>query len=151
MKHIQLFEEFNFKSDKTSLKAFMKKYPVGTTFTFDGGYKFKITDFDSSLDNDVVGTLRSPNGKLLDENNTKNHDAILLFLEYDWKVFNENKYYVKENILPRPYKKIKCLECGEEVCDNLNYKIGHLYNKHFCKPSVGDYKAKRMLKQYFPK
>jgi hypothetical protein len=55
-----------------------------------------------------------------------------------------------ENILPKPYKKVKCLECGTEVCDNVNYKIGHLYNKHNCKPSVGDYKAKRMLKQYFP-
>lgn len=54
-----------------------------------------------------------------------------------------------ENILPKPYKKVKCQECGEEVCDNLNYKIGHLYNKHNCKPSVDDYKAKKMLKQYF--
>jgi hypothetical protein len=58
--------------------------------------------------------------------------------------------FIRENILPRPYKKVKCAECGEEVCDNLNYKIGHLYNKHNCKPSVGDYKAKRMLKEYFP-
>jgi hypothetical protein len=57
--------------------------------------------------------------------------------------------FVKENMLPKPYKKVKCLECGEEVCDNVNYKIGHLYNKHNCKPSVGDYKAKKMLKQYF--
>lgn len=57
--------------------------------------------------------------------------------------------YVKENILPKPYKTVKCLECGEEVCDNLNYKIGHLYNKHNCKPSVGDYKAKQMLTKYF--
>jgi len=56
---------------------------------------------------------------------------------------------VNENILPRPHKKVKCAECGEEVCDNINYKIGHLYNKHNCKPSVGDYKAKRMLVQYF--
>lgn len=56
---------------------------------------------------------------------------------------------LNENILPKPYKKVKCLECGEEVCDNLNYKIGHLYNKHNCKPSVDDYKAKIMLKKYF--
>lgn len=57
--------------------------------------------------------------------------------------------FIKENILPRPYKKIKCLECGEDVCDNINYKIGHLYNKHNCKPSVDDYKAKSMLNKYF--
>ena len=56
---------------------------------------------------------------------------------------------INENILPKPYKKIKCLECGESVCDNLNYKIAHLYNKHNCKPSLNDYKAKNMLKQYF--
>lgn len=31
-----------------------------------------------------------------------------------------------ENMLPKPYKKVKCAECGEEVCDNINYKIGHL-------------------------
>lgn len=61
-----------------------------------------------------------------------------------------NKTPIKENILPRPYPKVKCAECGEEVCDNINYKIGHLYNKHNCKPSVGDYKAKRMLVQCFP-
>lgn len=56
---------------------------------------------------------------------------------------------VFENILPKSYPKVKCLECGEHVCDNLNYKIGHLYNKHNCKPSVGDYKAKKMLNTYF--
>lgn len=56
---------------------------------------------------------------------------------------------INENILPKPYKKIKCLECGEYVCDNMNYKIGHLYNKHNCKPSIGDYKAKSMMKKYF--
>jgi len=55
-----------------------------------------------------------------------------------------------ENMLPKPYKKVKCAECGEEVCDNINFKIGHLYNRHNCKPSVGDYKARRMMVQYFP-
>lgn len=57
--------------------------------------------------------------------------------------------FIKENIIPKQYKKIKCLECGEEVCDNIDYKIAHLYNKHNCKPSVDDYKAKKMLNQYF--
>jgi hypothetical protein len=56
---------------------------------------------------------------------------------------------MRENVLPRPYKKVKCLECGEEVCDNINYKVGHLYNRHNCKPSVDDYKAKSMMKKYF--
>jgi hypothetical protein len=57
---------------------------------------------------------------------------------------------LNENMLPKqPCKKVKCLECGESVCDNLSYKIGHLYNKHNCKPSVDDYKAKIMLKKYF--
>jgi hypothetical protein len=72
----------------------------------------------------------------------KNFKSLNNFLNDD--VFNEN-------ILPRAYKKVKCAECGEDVCDNINYKIGHLYNKHNCKPSIDDYKAKRMLKQYFPK
>ena len=66
---------------------------------------------------------------------------------------SQNKPYaqgeLKENILPRQCPKTRCLECGEEVCDSTNYKIGHLYNKHNCKPSVGDYKAKAMLKKYF--
>jgi hypothetical protein len=68
-----------------------------------------------------------------------------------WAEISQKEYdnNVNENMLPRPYKKIKCLECGEEVCDNINYKIGHLYNRHNCKPSVGDYKAKVMLKKYF--
>lgn len=56
---------------------------------------------------------------------------------------------LNENILPRPYPKTKCLECGEEVCDNIKYKIGHLYNKHNCKPSVDDYKAMEMMGKYF--
>ena len=64
--------------------------------------------------------------------------------EYWW-----GKQNLNENILPRPYKKIKCLECGEEVCDNMSYKIAHLYNKHFCKPSVNNYKAMNMMKKYF--
>ena len=55
-----------------------------------------------------------------------------------------------ENMIPRPCPKTKCLECGEEVCDSINFKVGHLYNKHNCKPSVGDYKAKNMMKKYFP-
>lgn len=59
--------------------------------------------------------------------------------------------FLKENMIPKqPAKKVKCAECGEEVCDKLDFKIGHLYNKHNCKPSVNDYKAKRMLIQYFP-
>lgn len=59
--------------------------------------------------------------------------------------------FLVENIIPKqPCPKVKCNECGEEVCDSLNYKIGHLYYKHNCKPSVNDYKAKRMLVQYFP-
>jgi len=57
--------------------------------------------------------------------------------------------HLNENMIPRPCPKTKCLECGEEVCDSINYKIGHLYNKHNCKPSVNDYKAKAMLKRYF--
>jgi hypothetical protein len=58
---------------------------------------------------------------------------------------------LNENMLPKqPIKKVKCLECGESVCDNLGYKIGHLYNRHNCKPSVDDYIAKNMLKKYFP-
>jgi len=61
-----------------------------------------------------------------------------------------NDQHINENILPRPFKKVKCLECGEEVCDNMNYKIGHLYNKHNCKPSLNDYKAIDMMKKYFP-
>ena len=65
-----------------------------------------------------------------------------------FEIWWENQY-LNENILPRPYKKIKCLECGEEVCDNMNYKIGHLYNKHNCKPSLNDYKAIKMMKSYF--
>jgi hypothetical protein len=66
------------------------------------------------------------------------------------KSFDVLSSKTNENILPKPYKKVKCAECGEDVCDNINYKIGHLYNKHNCKPSVDDYKAKKMLKQYFP-
>lgn len=62
--------------------------------------------------------------------------------------FNKT-YGTNENMLPKPCPKIKCLECGEEVCDTMNQKIWHLYNKHNCKPSVDDYKAKKMLKQYF--
>lgn len=67
----------------------------------------------------------------------------------DFDIWWDGKYKTNENILPKPYKKVKCDECGEEVCDNINYKIGHLYNRHNCKPSVGDYKAKRMMKKYF--
>lgn len=146
MKHLKLFEEYKNKYHKSDIKDFMKKYPKGTIFTFEGGYKFKINEFDPYMDNGVIGSLYSPSGRLIDENNTKNHDAIIEFLDYNWRVINQP---VKENLLPKPYKKVKCLECGEEVCDNLNYKIGHLYNKHNCKPSVGDYKAKKMMKEYF--
>ena len=56
---------------------------------------------------------------------------------------------INENILPRPYKKVKCLECGEITNSDLNSKFAHLYNKHNCKPSVDDFKAKEMLKKYF--
>ncbi len=56
---------------------------------------------------------------------------------------------LSENILPKPYKEIKCLECGEITNSDLNSKFAHLYNKHNCKPSVDDYKAKEMLKKYF--
>lgn len=147
MKHLKIYEEYRNKYHKSDIKDFMKMYPVGTTFTFNGGYKFKINEFDLHMENDVIGSLYSPSGKLLEENNTKNHDAILAMLDVDWQVTNSS---IKENLLPKPYKKVKCLECGEEVCDNINYKIGHLYNKHNCKPSVGDYKAKQMLKEYFP-
>lgn len=72
--------------------------------------------------------------------------------EQTWDLDNltDNYHYkTNENVLPKPYKTTKCLECGETVCDDLNKKIGHLYNKHNCKPSVGDYKAKIMLKEYF--
>ena len=58
---------------------------------------------------------------------------------------------VYENMLPRPYKTVKCGECGETVCDDQNKKIGHVYNKHNCKPSVDDYKAKSMVKKFFAK
>lgn len=63
---------------------------------------------------------------------------------------NENRK-TNENIIPKnPCPKVKCAECGQEVCDKIGSKIGHLYLKHNCKPSVGDYKAKKMLKEYFP-
>jgi len=67
----------------------------------------------------------------------------------DFNIWWEGKYKTNENVLPRPCPKTKCLECGEEVCDSINFKVGHLYNKHNCKPSVGDYKAKNMMKKYF--
>ena len=67
---------------------------------------------------------------------------------YKWQGFSKVQK-MEENVLPRPYPKVRCLECGQEVCDNINYKIGHLYNKHNCKPSVDDVIARKMLKQYF--
>ncbi len=68
----------------------------------------------------------------------------------DFDIWWNEKYKTNENMIPKqPCPKVKCNECGEEVCDNINFKIGHLYNKHNCKPSVGDYKAKRMMVQYF--
>lgn len=60
-----------------------------------------------------------------------------------------SKQRVNENVLPRPYPKTKCLECGESIDNDLKSKIGHLFNKHNCKPSINDYKAKKMLKEYF--
>lgn len=77
-------------------------------------------------------------------------DVIDLYHNIEKRLQKSRVTGIFENILPKSYPKVKCLECGESVCDNLNYKIGHLYNKHNCKPSVGDYKAKKMLIQYFP-
>jgi len=58
--------------------------------------------------------------------------------------------FIKENILPRPYPKTKCLECGEEVCDSLRSKIWHLENKHYLKLTKGDYVSEKTIRKYFP-
>ena len=54
-----------------------------------------------------------------------------------------------ENMLPKSFPKTKCLECGEEVCDTINQKIWHLYNKHFKKSTVGEWEEQELLKKYF--
>ena len=96
--------------------------------------------------------------KWAEDEGWKNEDDNRIKEEFEtwWKeegiAYMSFKYGVKpvyENILPRPCSKIKCLECGELIDDNLKSKIEHLYNMHNCKPSVDDYKAKKMLTQYF--
>jgi len=59
------------------------------------------------------------------------------------------KLKLDENKLPRPCPKIKCLECGEEVCDSLRSKIWHLENKHYLKLGEGDYMSNKTVKKYF--
>jgi len=54
-----------------------------------------------------------------------------------------------ENLLPKSFKKIKCLECGEKVCDTINQKLWHLYNKHFKKSTVDEWEEQELLKKYF--
>lgn len=55
-----------------------------------------------------------------------------------------------ENMLPKPSQKIKCQECGEDVCDDWKYKIGHVQNKHFIKPTTNDDLIKNAIKTCFP-
>jgi len=137
-------------SNKTPIEDFMKKYPVGTTFKTkapNGEYTRKVTGYNPKDENDIICDMYDPNGKLWKKDARSHHGVMLQSISKgDTKVLPQT---ANENMLPRPYKKIKCLECGEEVCDSINYKIGHLYNKHNCKPSVGDYKAKSMMKKYF--
>jgi len=59
---------------------------------------------------------------------------------------------INENIVPQcKIKKVRCLECGEKVCDNTDQLLWHLYNKHFKKSTVNEWEEKILLKKYFGK
>lgn len=136
-------------------EQFLKEIDVPTTHQ---GYSGNFEDWrneninkEDYIDEEFVFSKKSKEPKIEYRKDGRRHfkrnPSGGKWVEISKKEYDNN---VNENMLPKPYKKVKCAECGEEVCDNLNYKIGHLYNKHNCKPSVNDYKAKRMLVQYFP-
>jgi hypothetical protein len=140
-KNVKLHEQFTIGEKELGHAYGNYDYKVGDEYVYHGekgAVRYKITRISDTGVLYGVPIGGSYGTKL----NNKGGANIIHDHDKTWKA--------NENILPKPYKKVKCLECGEEVCDNINYKIGHLYNKHNCKPSVGDYKAKRMLKQYFP-
>jgi len=55
-----------------------------------------------------------------------------------------------ENFVPKSLPKVECSDCGVEVEDNRNDKIGHLYSKHNFKPTVDEEDINTWLLEYFP-
>ena len=55
-----------------------------------------------------------------------------------------------ENFVPKSLPKVECSDCGVQVEDNRNDKIGHLYSKHNFKPTVDEEDINTWLLEYFP-
>lgn len=67
------------------------------------------------------------------------------------KFFKEQEMKLNENILPKPIKKIRCLECGEIIDDIWKDKVAHVQNKHFVKPSINDDLIRKVISTCFIK